>query len=87
MIIYGPLISPLSKRETLFSDNSVLSVSADGVIEWVEHNVEPAALQDALAKHGRAIGDQDVDFVELKWGEWIMPGFVDTHTVSPVPRR
>ncbi|KZO91788.1 Metallo-dependent hydrolase [Calocera viscosa TUFC12733] len=83
LIIYGPLITPLSKRDALFSDCSLVAVSAQGLIEWVEHSVEPEQLQDLLAKHGRSTEDQDTQFVELKWGEWIMPGFVDTHTHAP----
>ena len=44
-------------------------------------DVPSGALQDVLAKHG-LVDDPNVDFVELKLGEFLMPGFVDTHTVS-----
>ncbi|EJU00593.1 Metallo-dependent hydrolase [Dacryopinax primogenitus] len=82
-IIYGPLISPLSKRDIRLSPCSLLSVSSCGVIEWAEHDVDPSSLQEVLAKHGRSLEDRDVEFIQLKWGEWIMPGFVDTHTHAP----
>ncbi|KZT57579.1 Metallo-dependent hydrolase [Calocera cornea HHB12733] len=83
MVIYGSIITPLSKRDTLFSDYSLLRVSPLGTIDWVEHEVPPHKLEEALAKHGETVESIASQFRELKRGEWIIPGFVDTHTHAP----
>lgn len=79
-IFYGALVSPRSLTAYTTSPNALLCVSRrSGNIEWVEHDVHASALQDVLAKHG--LGLEDVDMVELKHGEFLMPGFIDTHLV------
>lgn len=66
---------------------ALIGVSGDGIIEWVLDDVDGASIQDAMLSKGWQI--EDVDFIELGFGQWIMPGFVDTHTVrlSPSVRR
>ena len=60
---------------------ALLSVSrGTGDIEWIEDDVATADLQDVLARHG--VLEEAVDVVELKEGEFLMPGFIDTHIVS-----
>lgn len=61
------------------SPRALIGVSDDGVIDWVLDDVDSASIQDAMLSKGWQI--EDVDFVELSFGQWIMPGFVDTHTV------
>lgn len=80
-VFYGALITPTSLTAYRALPHALLSVSrATGNIEWVEDDVSAGDLQDALARHGV----QAVDLVELKPGEFLMPGFVDTHIVSGV---
>lgn len=81
-LFYGALVSPRSLREHYTSPHAVVCVSnASGNIEWVEHDVPASAFQDVLAQHG-LVDLQAVDVVELKHGEFLMPGFIDTHLVS-----
>ena len=79
-VFYGALVSPRTLSEHTVSPSAVLCVSHAGTIEWVEHDVHSSALQDVLAKHGLYF--HDVEFTELKHGEFLMPGFIDTHLVS-----
>lgn len=81
-VFYGALVTPVSHSTALALPHALLAVSKHtGTIEWVEEDVPASGLQDALAKHG-IVDLADVDFVELKHGEFLIPGFIDTHTVS-----
>ena len=61
-----------------------MAVSADGIIAWVEGNVAPDEISEVALKHGWDISDSSkIQLVETYEGEWIMPGFIDTHTVHP----
>lgn len=46
-------------------------------------DVQDEMVQEVMAQKGYLDWEGDgVDFVELRRGEFLMPGFVDTHTVS-----
>ncbi|KAI0028158.1 guanine deaminase [Vararia minispora EC-137] len=78
-VFYGPVIS--SKDLTAYHawPRCVLCVGADGHIAWIEHDVAPSDLQTVLETNGSA----DANFIELRAGEFLLPGFVDTHTHAP----
>jgi guanine deaminase len=77
-IFYGPLINPESLTEYKALPKCLLSVGPTGDIDWIVEHVPEYLLQDTLAQKGCI----DVDVTALKMGEFIMPGFIDTHTVS-----
>ncbi len=61
-----------------------MAISADGIIVWVEENVTPDSISEIALKNGWDISDSSkIQVVETHEGEWIMPGFIDTHTVRP----
>jgi guanine deaminase len=76
-IFYGPLVNPTSISSYQALPNCLLAVGPSGDIEWIEEDVHRSALQAALARHESL----DVPLVILQYGEFILPGFVDTHTV------
>ncbi|KAH9857128.1 guanine deaminase [Lenzites betulinus] len=81
-VFYGALITPVSLREYRALPHALLAVSHDtGDIAWIEDEVHPSGLQDVLARHG--LGADDVDLIELKLGEFLLPGFIDTHIHAP----
>jgi guanine deaminase len=84
-VFYGPIVNPKSTSSFLLLPNSLLAVAASGEIDWIEENVHPSSVQDVLARHGSL----NTPLVSLKYGEFILPGFVDTHTVRgpSIPRR
>lgn len=45
-------------------------------------DVPDAMVQEVMAQKGLVLDGDEVDFVTLKRGEFLVPGFVDTHTVS-----
>lgn len=80
-VFYGALITPTTLTETRALPRALLSVSrATGDIEWIEDDVAVDDIQSILARHGAA--SESVDLVHLKLGEFLIPGFVDTHIVS-----
>ncbi|KAG8721369.1 hypothetical protein FRC09_007988 [Ceratobasidium sp. 395] len=81
-LFHGSLISPVSIHEAQYLERALLAVSAEGIIEWVENDVDPTEIQDVALKHGLAL-DDSVEVHELKYGEWLMPGLIDTHTHAP----
>jgi guanine deaminase len=77
-IFYGPVINPESLTEYKAWPKCLLSVGPTGDIDWIVDYVPEYLLQDTLAQKGCI----DVDVMALKTGEFIIPGFIDTHTVS-----
>ncbi|KAG9019617.1 hypothetical protein FRB90_012463 [Tulasnella sp. 427] len=80
-VFYGSLVHATSLRHIQALPRALIGVSEDGVIAWVLDDVDSASIQDAMISRGWQI--EDVDFIELGFGQWIMPGFVDTHTHAP----
>lgn len=76
-VFYGPIVNPKSTASFLLLPNSLLAVAASGEVDWIEDNVHPSLVVAVLARHGSL----DTPFIALKHGEFILPGFVDTHTV------
>ena len=74
---YGAVINPTSLDVYQTLPRCLLSVDALGYIEWIVEDVEPYNLQETLASK-RLV---DAEVFALKDGEFIIPGFVDTHTV------
>jgi guanine deaminase len=77
-VFYGGVVNPESLTAYAALPRCLLAVGASGNIEWVVEEVAAHELQDTLALKGCI----DADIIELKDGEFLMPGFVDTHTVS-----
>lgn len=76
-IFYGAVINPISLQSYSVSPLCLLSVDAAGNIDWIADEVEPHNLQNVLASKGCL----DSEVIALREGEFIIPGFIDTHTV------
>ncbi|CAE6348527.1 unnamed protein product [Rhizoctonia solani] len=81
-LFYGPVITPVSVHKAEFWPSALLYVNPTGIIEWVVSDVESSQIQSVALEKGLVL-DDSVDIYELKYGEWLMPGFVDTHTHAP----
>lgn len=81
-VFYGGVINPQSLTEYAALPRCLLAVGASGNIEWLVEDVPAHELESVLAQKGYST--VDIDLVELKKGEFLMPGFVDTHTVSSI---
>ncbi|KAJ3786829.1 Metallo-dependent hydrolase [Lentinula aff. detonsa] len=80
-VYYGSLINPttLTSYETI--TGCLIAVNAHGNIDWIIHDVKDSSIQETLLQKG--LFDADVTIVPLQEGQFIMPGFVDTHTHAP----
>lgn len=78
MIFYGGVINPLNVDSFSALPRCLLCVDRTGNIAWVIDNVEPHNLQESLSAKGLV----DAEIIALRDGEFIIPGFIDTHSVS-----
>lgn len=76
-IFYGPLVNPNSLASFQALPRCLLAIGSSGHIDWIEEDVHESALQNVLAQHASL----EARLVNLRHGEFILPGFVDTHTV------
>lgn len=82
-IYYGSVINPISLTSYDALSNTLIAVNVQGNIDWIVHDIIDSLIQETLLKQGYG-GIDDVEFVVLSKGQFIMPGLVDTHTVSDV---
>jgi hypothetical protein len=76
-IFYGPVINPVSLTRFSALPHCLLSIDSSGKIEWMIDNVYDHQLQETLASKSLS----GASAIRLKDGEFLMPGFIDTHTV------
>jgi guanine deaminase len=79
LIFHGTVIHSLSVSELAVHKDTLLVVEAGGTIELVEPDVAKAQVPQLLASLG--ISEKDVRYLEQ--GQFIIPGFVDTHNHAP----
>jgi len=80
IVYYGAVINPQTLTSYQALPNCLLSISPKGDIDWIVEDVLSSMVQETLIQKGCI----DLDVVTLKHGEFIMPGFIDTHTVRPI---
>lgn len=72
-MFYGTLVHSLSLTEIEYLENALLGVDENGVIAFLDKAVSSAAdVDQRLEAHGWS--RQDAQVVELKRGEFLMPG-------------
>jgi len=76
-IYYGAVINPQTLTFYQALPNCLLAVGHTGEIDWIVEDVVDSMVQETMAQKGCL----DADVIALKHGEFIMPGFIDTHTV------
>lgn len=77
-VFYGPLVSSIDPHSYKALPRALFSVDNVGFIAWLVEDVPAHELQNQLA----AKGCSESELIALHSGEFIMPGFIDTHTVS-----
>ena len=76
-IYYTALTHSLSLTELEHLPRALLSVNEAGIIEWIERDVTPEAVDEVLKDHNT----RDAKVVRIDEGG-LVPGLIDTHTVS-----
>lgn len=77
-VYYGAIANPIDAATLDLLPSALLAVTDDGHVAWLEPNVDPSLIQQYLLQHAWV----DAPVIELNSEEWLMPGFIDTHTAS-----
>lgn len=77
-VFYGAVVNPRTLTSYDALPNCLLAVSPAGNIIWVIEDVTDSMVQEMMSQKGCL----EAELITLKHGEFIIPGFVDTHTVS-----
>src|SRR4051794_18230112 len=76
--IHGTFVHCLSNTEIEYVENGLLGFDHAGVIRVVERDVSTeSALEDILTRNGCGMAN----LTRLTKHQFVMPGFIDTHTV------
>ncbi|KAJ8079089.1 hypothetical protein AAF712_006467 [Marasmius tenuissimus] len=78
-VFYGSVINPETLTSYKASSNTLLALSPQGNVEWIAHDIQDSMVQETLLQNGCI----DAEVVALKEGQFIIPGFIDTHTHAP----
>ncbi|OAA67403.1 Guanine deaminase [Cordyceps fumosorosea ARSEF 2679] len=78
-IFYGTVIHSTSLDEITILENALLVVDDYGTIVALEANVQSEKVPERL----KALSAFGISFTTLQKGQFIMPGFVDTHNHAP----
>lgn len=76
---YGTVIYSASLKEIAILENALLVVDDCGTIAALEANVQKEKVSERL----EVLNASEFRFTELNEGQFIMPGFVDTHNHAP----
>lgn len=82
-LYYGSFVHSISLTELEYLVDALVYV-ADGTITWIEKDVESSLVQEMAGRHGLNLDDMGLEFVQLDEGDFVCPGLIDTHTVSPM---
>lgn len=84
LLITGAVISPIDQRSYNVFPNALIYVGKDGVIEAIQETVQvgaqtaPGDIEAFLQDVGHS---GELEMLHLTRGEFLIPGFIDTHTV------
>lgn len=76
LVFYGALITSQSPYLIKYLPHALICVEK-GIIQWMEEDISDAQLHAALSSRGL----QESSVVRLQRGKFLIPGFIDTHTV------
>jgi guanine deaminase len=80
-VFYGSVINPITLTRYDALQRCLLAVGPSGQVDWLVQDVDASLIQDTMAAHGCV----DSEVFSLLEGQFIMPGFIDTHTVNILP--
>jgi len=83
-LYHGSVVHSLSLDDLEYAVDTLICVSDQGIILWIERSVDPSLIQQVASTHGLILDDssQSVEILQLEQSEFLCPGLIDTHTVS-----
>jgi guanine deaminase len=79
LVFYGTLIHSTTPQDIEIISNGLIVISDDGKIASLEYGVAPSEVKQKLTQLG--FGSAVVN--NLRRGEFLVPGFIDTHNHAP----
>ena len=76
---YGVVVHSTSLKDLHILDKALLVIATDGHVVALEHGIE----KDQISAKLHELGHTESKVTELSRGQFIMPGFVDTHNHAP----
>lgn len=76
-IFYGAVVTPVDATTWKALPRCLFCVGSTGNIDWMLEHIHENKLYEALSQKGHLVAE----VVALRDGEFIIPGFIDTHTV------
>ncbi|THH07287.1 hypothetical protein EW145_g3472 [Phellinidium pouzarii] len=88
LVYYGAVINPETLTSYSALPRALMALDPGGYIAWIEPDVRPELVRETIQKKLSEIqvpasNEVYVALTELEDGEFILPGFVDTHTHAP----
>ncbi|KAI0400913.1 guanine deaminase [Xylaria palmicola] len=80
-VFHGTLIHSLSPDRLEVIENGLIIVSPQGIISSLEKSVSKESVQQHLSTRGFSEAQYEAHFLER--GQFLVPGFVDTHNHAP----
>ncbi|KAI1419750.1 guanine deaminase [Xylaria sp. FL1777] len=81
LVFHGTLIHCLSVQQVQIIENGLIIITPDGIISSLVKSVEKESVWQHLTTIGLSKPECDVHFLER--GQFLIPGFVDTHNHAP----
>ncbi|KAI5477118.1 guanine deaminase [Pseudohyphozyma bogoriensis] len=78
-IFHGAIVHSLSLTEIEYLPSALLGVNQSGTIAFLDRDVPSSSVKAKVAEHGW----EGAEVVVVKKGEFLCPGFIDTHTHAP----
>ncbi|KKY13556.1 putative guanine deaminase [Diplodia seriata] len=78
---FGPIIHSITPTEVQICHKGLLLVGPDGRIALFREHVEKAQVAALIAEYGTGAGSSRIRYLER--GQFLIPGFVDTHNHAP----
>ncbi|KAG8801165.1 hypothetical protein FRC17_006706, partial [Serendipita sp. 399] len=89
-IFIGPLVHTLDRATIQYSTRSIVGVGSTGIIDFIVHDVFSDQLEDVLKAllameeyTAKGWSEATAKKIILTHGEFLLPGFIDTHTHAP----
>lgn len=79
-MFYGTAIHSKDERHLEVLPSALIGVLPIGTIAFVQPSVHPSDLSAVLQEHGQEWFSPATELVWLRDDEFLIPGFVDTHT-------
>jgi guanine deaminase len=80
-IYIGPFVHSKSLSELEIQEHGAIGVDEDGIIRFVERNLQDGSLSNLIQQKGDDWTDAQI--VEINGSGFFFPGFIDTHVHAP----